>query len=95
MRWLAKRSHEIQDGIAGFLLAQQLRRCTYNLENNRNAALFTVKICNRERNALTIIIDAQYNELPRQSLFSYPRRLDVKMKDTWRKLHFLQYLKHV
>ena len=62
--------------VALIQCAKRHRRCADLLENDRDGTLFTVKICDRERNTLAFCADTQDDELTRLCLAGNVRCLD-------------------
>ena len=76
LRRLAERTDKIMQAVALVQLAERHRRCADLLEYDRDRALVTVKICDRERNTLAFCADTQDDELTRLCLAGNVRCLD-------------------
>jgi len=64
----SQRSHEISYGVAGAQLRQPPRGSTHLLDGDADTALFSIPVGKGQRNALTFLIDADDDELPRLRL---------------------------
>ena len=73
---LAERADEVVQAVALVQRAERLRGRADLLENDGDGTLFTVKICDRERNTLAFCADTQDDELTRLCLAGNVRGLD-------------------
>ena len=88
-RRLPQRADDVEDGIALLERCENLARRANDLEEDRDRPLLAVKIGDRQRYTLTFLVDAQDDELPRQSLLRHTGRLDIVLKDAGRQLLLL------
>ena len=80
-RRLPQRADEVKNRIALLERGEKLSRCADDLEEDRDDSLFAVEVGDRQRYTLAFLIDAQDDELPRQSLLRHAGRLDIVLKD--------------
>jgi len=73
---VAQRADEIGEALALLLLLQLIGRRADDLIDDADRAGPAAAVCDRQRNALAVRIDAQDDELPRLRLGGDQRRLD-------------------
>lgn len=91
---LAQRAGDVLDVVALVELGEALGGLANYHEDELDPALLSVPVGERERHALTRLVDAHHEELAGVSLLSHPRGVDAELEDLLRELRLLQDLKH-
>ena len=81
MSWDTQRTNNVQQVFACFHCAEHLGGTTYHLNDQGDGAFFSVIICNGQRNALALLVDAEDDELSGENLFSDKRSLYLNKDD--------------
>ena len=73
MGWDSQRTNNVLQVFACFHSAKHFGRTTNHLNNQSDGAFFSVIICNGQRNALALFVDAEDNKLTWENFFSNKR----------------------
>ena len=91
----AEGAAEVGEAFAHFLLVKLHGGCAHYLEDDLNGARLPVVARHGERDALTVLVDAQYYKLPGLSLFGNERRIDIHHRDRGIQYALCFYFVHV
>src|SRR5438270_793341 len=81
-RRLTKRSDNIQDAVPGVERVQEMSSLANRLHHHVDGAAYGVGFLNRQRNALSLFVQPEDDELPRPMFSRDPRSFDDKALDT-------------
>ena len=65
LRRVAERAHDVEDGLPGLQLVEELRRLADALDDDGDVARFGVGVGDGERDALAVVVDPEDDELAR------------------------------
>ena len=94
LRGLPERADHVADRVAGSEGVQQLRRLADALDDDRDVPALGVRVRDRERDALAVLVDADDDELAGLALARDAGGLDAEELDVGGEEACFDYLKH-